>query len=91
MENNEDKRQMTPIQEAIHTFETLQEKSESIKDRLYLDGVIAVLESLLPKEENYIREIIDATWQEAYDDKQVPSTVTQDKIIKSVNETFKTK
>ena len=44
----------TPINKAIKQFEELQEKAESLKDVLYLDGVLAVLENIKPYEKEVI-------------------------------------
>lgn len=46
----------TPIQKAIEKFETLKQKSENLRDVIYLDGVLTVLEQLLPYEEEVINQ-----------------------------------
>jgi len=46
----------TALQSAIDEFETLKSKSESIRDIVYLDGVIAVLTSKLPQEKQDLKK-----------------------------------
>lgn len=44
----------TALQEAIEKFEDLKENSQNLKDKLYLDAVIAILTNQLPKEREQI-------------------------------------
>lgn len=50
----------TPVEKLIREFEELKEKASSIKDKLYLDGVLAVLET----NRTYEREIIEKAFME---------------------------
>lgn len=43
----------TPLEKAIAKFEELKDKSTSLKDSVYLDGVLSVLESIKPYEVEY--------------------------------------
>lgn len=47
----------TPIAKAIKQFEDLKEKAPNLKDMIYLDGVLAVLETIKP----YEKEVIEQT------------------------------
>lgn len=44
----------TPIAKAIKQFEELKEKAPSLKDMIYLDGVLAVLDTIKPYEEEML-------------------------------------
>jgi len=46
----------TAIEEAIEEFEILKSKSSKLQDIVYLDGVISVLISKLPKEREQIED-----------------------------------
>jgi len=45
----------TPIQQLIKKFENLKSKAESLKDIIYLDGVLAVLDTSIEPEKEYIK------------------------------------
>lgn len=47
---------LTPIETAIKKFEELKAKSESVRDIIYLDGVMAVLDSVKEYEKNFYSE-----------------------------------
>lgn len=51
----------TPINKAIEQFEELKSKAPNLRDMLYLDGVLAVLDSLKPYEEEFVKTISNTT------------------------------
>lgn len=53
--------ELSPIKFAIDKFEKLREQAPSFTDAIYLDGVLAVLESSLKYEEDYIAQILKPT------------------------------
>jgi len=48
-------KEKTPICEAIKEFERLKNLSETVKDIVYLDGVISVLETFKEKEKDFLK------------------------------------
>lgn len=50
----------TPLGQCIEEFKRLQSKAQKLTDVIYLDGVIAVLESRLPSE----RDMIEKAWSD---------------------------
>jgi hypothetical protein len=46
----------TPIEKTIQEFERLKNEATSIKDAIYLDGVLAVLDSFKEYEKSYIQD-----------------------------------
>jgi hypothetical protein len=48
---------LTPIEKAISEFEKIQSKDISLKDRIYLDGVLAVLDGLKEYEKTYFENM----------------------------------
>lgn len=44
----------TPIKQVIKKFEDLKAKAEALRDIIYLDGVLAVLETSMEDEKEYI-------------------------------------
>ncbi len=57
----------TPIELAIKEFERLKNKSFSLKDSIYLDAVLAVLDGFKVKEKKYIQSLLsqkDKEWRE---------------------------
>ena len=47
----------TPIQKAIGEFEQAKNKATKVIDVIYLDGVLSILESILPYENKYLENI----------------------------------
>ena len=64
---------LTPMQQAVAEFEGLQEKSNSVKDKLFLDAVIAVLAKYLPKEQEAIEKGYKAGWDKGYKHVSMPA------------------
>lgn len=54
----------TPINKAIGIFEDLKSKAQNLKDVVYLDGVLAVLDSIKP----YEKEVIEQTHMQGQKD-----------------------
>lgn len=47
----------TPLNKVIEEFERLKDESKTFKDVIYLDGVLAVLDSFKKYEKDYIEHI----------------------------------
>ncbi len=56
MKKETEEEQSTPIEKVIKEFERLKEKAPSIRDMVYLDGVLAVLDSHKEYEKKYFAE-----------------------------------
>lgn len=55
--HDEKKIEETPLQAVISKFEILQAKSKTVRDRVYLDGVLAVLDSFIDREIEYAKQV----------------------------------
>lgn len=94
MENNEDNRQMTVIAAEIERQKTIlkgiQENHDSLSGDIAANKVkhtIEVLQSMLPKEEKALKDMVESGIQYAWDHTQF---LPQDAAEKIFNETFKT-
>lgn len=57
--------EQTPIEKAIAEFNRL--KVKSFKDAIYLNGVLAVLDSILPYEKKRDRSIAEKAWDACWE------------------------
>jgi hypothetical protein len=76
---------LTPMQQAIKQFEDLKETAPTFKDQVFLDGVLAVLEQYLLKEQ----EAITKAYRDGYIEGSSENEYTSTLITEYFNRTYK--
>jgi hypothetical protein len=73
----------TPITKAIKEFERLKGDSKTLKDIIYLDGVLAILDSFKIYEEKFLNDLDETFLAEI----SLDYDSTEYKLVKAKNET----